>query len=295
MRAPSSIAPSQPAPVVRLGLIGDNIRDSRSPDLHRLAGRLCGLDVRYELIVPQESGQPFDAVFDACQRDGLRGVNVTYPYKERVVSRLTSRNADVARVGSANTVVFEPDGPAGYNTDYLGFIAAYRVRFGDRPPGRVALVGAGGVGRAIAFALVGLGASELRIFDTDQARADRLAAALSALIAGESVQTGGDIGALLRGADGVVNCTPIGMTGKPGSAVPPHLLGRRGWAFDAVYTPVETQFLAAAANAGLDTLTGYELFFHQGVSAFELFTGRLPPLEALRRELGSPPQHKEMS
>ena len=251
MRAPPSIAPSEP--VVRLGLIGDNIRDSRSPELHRLAGRLCNLDVRYELIVPPERGQPFDAVFDACQRHGLRGVNVTYPYKERVVARLASRNADVARVGSANTGVFEPAGPAGYNTDYLGFIAAYRVRFGDRLPGRVALVGAGGVGRAIAFALVGLGASELRIFDTDQERADRLVAALSPVASSETLHTGGDMEALLRGVDAVVNCTPIGMTGKPGSAVPALFLGYRGWAFDAVNTQVETQFLAEAANAGLET------------------------------------------
>jgi shikimate dehydrogenase len=108
--------PARAAPV-RLGLIGDNIRDSRSPDLHRLAGQLCGLDVEYELLIPRELGRSFDDVFETCRADGLDGVNITYPYKEQVIGRLALRNPDVARVGSANTVVFTPDGPVGHNTD----------------------------------------------------------------------------------------------------------------------------------------------------------------------------------
>lgn len=58
---------------VRLGLIGDNIKRSRSPDLHRLAGRLSGLDVSYDLFIPRDLGKDFDAVFDACRDSGLRG------------------------------------------------------------------------------------------------------------------------------------------------------------------------------------------------------------------------------
>jgi shikimate dehydrogenase len=280
---------------IRLGLIGDNIRDSRSPDLHRLAGRLCGLEVEYELLIPRELGRDFDEVFRRCRDDGLRGVNVTYPYKELVVSRLAIRSPDVGRVGTSNTVVFTPDGPVGHNTDYLGFIAAYRAHFGARPAGRVAIVGAGGVGRAIAFALAALGASELRLIDAEPARAVRLAGALGTLSPAPGVRAESDVAAVLRGADGVVNCTPIGMTGRPGSAIPAHLLGGQSWAFDAVYTPVETEFLRAAGAAGMDTLSGYELFFQQGIKAFELFTGRVPPLDALRQQLTERAPLKETS
>jgi shikimate dehydrogenase len=295
MRTPSSIAPSRPAPVVRLGLIGDNIRTSRSPDLHRLAGQLCGLDVEYELFVPPKLGRSFDEVFDRCRADGLRGVNITYPYKEQVIGRLASRNPDVARVGSSNTVVFTPGGPAGHNTDYLGFIAAYRAHFGSRPAGRVAIVGAGGVGRAIAFALAALGASELRLIDAEGERAARLRLALGELSPAPAVQIDTEIAGVLRGADGVVNCTPVGMSGRPGSAIPVHLLGGHSWAFDAVYTPIETEFLRAARATGMDTLSGYELFFQQGIKAFELFTGRVPPRDALRQRLAGSAQHREAS
>jgi shikimate dehydrogenase len=95
-----------------------------------------------------------------------------------------------------------------------------------------------------------------------------------------------DIATAVIDADGVVNCTPVGMIGHPGSAVDASLLGGQRWAFDAVYTPVDTQFLGAARRAGLATISGYELFFHQGIQAFELFTGRMPPdLDDLRRQL----------
>jgi shikimate dehydrogenase len=282
-------------PAVRLGLIGDNIRDSRSPDLHRLAGELCGLDVEYELLIPREIGRSFDEIFDNCRAEGLGGVNITYPYKEQVIGRLSSRNPDVARVGSSNTVVFTPEGPVGYNTDYLGFIAAYRAHFGDLPAGRVAIVGAGGVGRAIAFAVTALGSSELRLIDTEGGRATKLAAALAEVSPAPAVRVETDIGAMLGGTDGVVNCTPLGMSGRPGSAIPANLLGGQSWAFDAVYTPIETEFLRAARAAGLDTLSGYELFFQQGIKAFELFTGRVPPLDALRQRLAGPAQHREAS
>jgi shikimate dehydrogenase len=282
-------APSPPpgGATIRLGLIGDNIAGSRSPDLHRLSGRATGLDVTYGLFVPAERQADFTTVFAQCRDGGMRGVNITYPYKERVAALVTIPDPEVARLGSINTVVFEAGGALGYNTDYVGFTAAYRAAFRSQPPGRVAIVGAGGVGRAIAFALAALKASELRLVDADQARARALADALQRLPRPPTrITIASDVADALGEANGVVNCTPVGMTGHPGSAIDAGLLRGRRWAFDAVYTPVDTQFLGDARRAGLATISGYELFFHQGIEAFELFTGRMPPdLTDLRRQL----------
>jgi shikimate dehydrogenase len=276
---------------VRLGLIGDNISRSRSPDLHRLAGRLCGLDVSYELFVPRDMGSDFDAVFDACRAGGVHGVNVTYPYKEAVVARVRIADKATARIGSVNTVVFEQGGARGYNTDHTGFIAAYRSTFGETPPGRVVLVGAGGVGKAVAFGLLGLGALEITVVDHDREKAKGLADAVAAASEGGMAATfTDDAREAVRHGDGIVNCTPLGMAGHPGSAVPIDLLGPQRWAFEAVYTPVDTPFKLAAQAAGLKVLSGYELFFHQGVDAFRIFTGRMPAdLADLRRLLGETP------
>ena len=70
-----------------------------------------------------------------AQAEGYRGLNITYPYKERVVARVTIPDERIRRLGACNTVVFERDGPRGYNTDWSGFAAAYVHVFGDRPPG----------------------------------------------------------------------------------------------------------------------------------------------------------------
>jgi shikimate dehydrogenase len=123
-------------PDLLLGLIGDNIAQSRAPLLHRLAGMQTGLAVRYDLLVPAELGRDFDAVFDGCVAAGYRGINVTYPYKERVTARVTVSDPLVRAMGAVNTVLFGTAGPHGFNTDHTGFIAAYRAARGDEAAGR---------------------------------------------------------------------------------------------------------------------------------------------------------------
>jgi len=284
-----SAAPISPAPAgartIRLGLIGDNIARSRAPDLHRIAGMLVGLDTTYDRLIPHELGSNFDTVFARCAASGYRGINVTYPYKEVAARKVSSSDALVRDVGAVNTVIFGPGGPEGYNTDLSGFMAAYRGAFGAREPGIVALIGAGGVGKAIAFGLIGLDARAIRVTDTDRARAISLAQALTAAAPRIDVTVAVDATEAALGADGIINCTPVGMVGHEGTPVPAEALEGGRWAFDAVYTPVETTFLQHAAAAGLHCLSGFELFFHQGVQAFKIFTGLDVPEPELRRRL----------
>ncbi len=270
---------------IRLGLIGDHIQRSRSPQLHRLAGELCGLDIRYDILIPAEMGMSFDDVFEQCRRNGYRGINVTYPYKEAVVSLLRVDDPRVAAIGACNTVLFEETGPFGFNTDYSGFATAYRATFPGRQPGIVAMAGAGGVGKAVGFALADLGAGALRLFDRDRSRAEALAHALTRADPTVEVSITEAIEQAVTSADGLVNCTPLGMIGQPGTAIPRRLLGPQRWAFDAVYTPVETEFLADVRRCGLEIMSGYELFFCQGLDAFRLFTGRSIDQPELRRML----------
>ena len=260
---------------VHLGLIGDNIRASRSPALHRHCGEMTGLDVSYDLFIPPALGRGFEDILASMPEEGIAGTNVTLPYKERAVPLVRIADPNVARIGAVNTVRFGPEGPEGFNTDYSGFAAAWRATWGDMGPGRAALIGGGGVGKAIAFALVTLGADQVIIIDIDHGKAEALARAVTE--AGDG-RTSGVVGSpsALRGADGVVNGTPLGMHGYPGSPLPEGQFPEGGWAFDAVYTPVETPFRTQALAAGASFLSGWELFFHQGVDAFEIFTGRRP-------------------
>jgi shikimate dehydrogenase len=256
-----------------LGLIGDNIARSQSPVLHVEAGRLCGMDVTYERIIPADLGLDFDAAFEHCRNAGFRGINVTYPYKEKVVRRVAVDDALVAQIGACNTVLFGTDIPKGHNTDHSGFVGGFRQSFEQARPGIVAMAGAGGVGKAIAFALERLGAEELRLFDTDRDRASALKRSIDAAKAAMRVVVCADVAEAATGAEGFVNCTPLGMVGHPGIAISGDLMETARWAFDAVYTPIDTRFLMEARARGVSIMSGYELFFHQGIDAFKLFTG----------------------
>jgi shikimate dehydrogenase len=132
---------------VRLGLIGDNIARSQAPRLHELVGGMLGIPVTYERLVPRDLGRDFEAVFETARARGFRGLNITYPYKERVVPLLSVPDPQVAALGAVNTVLFTASGPVGHNTDWSGFIVAYRHVLGEQAPGLVCMVGAGGVGK----------------------------------------------------------------------------------------------------------------------------------------------------
>ena len=276
---------------IKLGLIGVGIGRSRAPELHRLAGKLCGAAVTYDLIEPA-AGVPyaFDDALQACRAQGYRGVNVTYPFKEHAAAAVLAASEQVRRLGAVNTVRFD-DGaqPRGFNTDYTGFERAFASRFPERSPGVVAIVGAGGVGRAIAFALVDLHAAEIRLFDQDRAKSASVATALRDQT-DTRIAVCRNLEEASAGADGLVNATPLGMHQHPGTPIPKHLIGTQSWAFDAVYTPTDTRFLLDAADAGLVVLYGYELFFYQGVDAFEIFTGMRVDEARLREALRLPPR-----
>ncbi|CAM9914925.1 unnamed protein product [Chrysoparadoxa australica] len=272
-------------PDLKLGLIGDNIGRSRTPLLHRLVGRQNDMVVQYDRLIPKDMGADFDTVFAHCAVRGYRGINVTYPYKERAASKVTVDDPLVRAIGAVNTVLFEPDGPKGQNTDYTGFMAAYRGVRGDAAPGVCCLIGTGGVGRALAFALVALKAQEIRLVDRDMAKAETLAAELGALGQGVRVVAMRDAEQAAKGAEGLLNGTPVGMVGHDGTPLPKAAMAGAGWAFDAVYTPVDTQFLTDAAATGATILSGYELFFYQGVHAWAHFSGLPLDEPALRAAL----------
>lgn len=262
------------APDLRLGLIGDNIKASRSPILHRLAGRQHDMKVSYELLIPKELGLEFDALFAACAEGGpFRAINVTYPYKERAAKKVSIDDPLVKAMGAVNTVVFTEGGAKGFNTDYTGFVSAYQGVRGEAAPGAVCMIGTGGVGRAVAFGLIKLGATEIRLCDRDLPKADAVAAELREVKPGLIVSTFSKAEEAAAGADGIINCTPVGMVGYEGSPIEAAALQGASWCFDAVYTPVDTQFLGDCAAAGLSVISGYELFFYQGYHAWTHFTG----------------------
>jgi len=268
--------PTQP---YLLGLIGSPIMHSAAPAMHEAAAAALGVRAHYRLIdVAGADTAALRAMLEGVRRLGFSGVNVTFPYKETVVPLLDELSPGVAGIGAVNTVVVHDGKLTGHNTDSTGFARAFTSVVGDPGDTPIALIGAGGVGCAIAFALVTLGVKTLKIFDSDpvkaKALADRLGCALMAQICRNVAET-------LQEAGGVINATPIGMLPSRESPVPAELLHAGLFVADAVYYPLWTPLLQAARAAGCRTMTGRDLSVEQAVDAFRLFTGLTPPRESI--------------
>jgi shikimate dehydrogenase len=262
---------------LRAGLIGRGIEESRSPRMHEAEGTRLGIDYEYQLFDFDRLGLFDDELpylMSRLQAEGLAGVNVTHPFKERVIASLDRLSPDAEAIGAVNTVVFQLEGAVGYNTDCWGFAESFRR--GLRAPRleSVVLVGAGGAGMAVARALVDLGVWRLSIFDIEERRAERLAEMIGTATNNAAVAT--DLNAAIRSADGLVNATPVGMAKYPGMPIDPDWLRSGLWVADIVYFPAETALLRAATTAGCQTLPGAGMAIFQAVKAFELITGVEP-------------------
>lgn len=263
---------------IQLGLLGNGISRTRAKNLHEMLGELYNLDVNYRLMDLGDKPSPVSIAkeLERCRQQGFRGVNVTHPYKQDAFKVVTLKKDFPSGLTSVNTVLFEKDGLLADNTDYSGFHRAFLNQFShDYRPGKVLMFGAGGVGVAIAFALKKLVLSELVIHDLNVEMAKSLVVKLcekgvSARIAGP------DLVAEMQQADGLINATPVGMFQYPGNPFLMDGFGSQRWAFDAVYTPVDTEFMLCCRDAGIATLSGFRLFLYQGLNAFEHFTGVTP-------------------
>jgi shikimate dehydrogenase len=265
-----------PSPPLRFltGLIGAPIAHSASPAMHEQAAEALGVRCHYHLIEVAGAGrEQLRALLDGVRDLGFAGVNVTFPYKEAVIDLLDELSPGAAAIGAVNTVVVRNNRLIGHNTDTSGFARAVENLVSGSGHGAIAVIGAGGVGKAIGFALAGLSVSELRIFDTDRAKAEHLAALLRGH---QGIRITDNIEDALQGAVGVVNGTPVGMLPNRGSPVPETLLRRDLWVADAVYSPLWTPLLTAAKAKGAKVMTGRDLAIYQAADAFELFTGLKP-------------------
>ncbi|MCO7245939.1 shikimate dehydrogenase [Halomonas sp. Mc5H-6] len=259
--------------MIKLGLVGEGIAQSQSPDLHERLGASVGLPVRYDLVDSRGVMDfNFPSAIQTLRAEGYRGTNVTFPFKEKAAQLAEIRGEGVRRVGTANTLLFDKDGLRAENTDYTGFISAYRHSFGDQPAGDVLLIGAGGVGRAVACALGELAVSHIHILEHDVSRAESLSRDLNAMGINATCITSEKAQRKLPHWQGVVNCSPIGHINHPGCPIDTAGLGTQHWVFDAVYIPAHTELLNAAHQAGAKTLSGVDLFVFQGVDAFRFFT-----------------------
>lgn len=280
---------TDPRREVRVGLLGHGIAASRTPRMHMEEGRAQGLAYEYRLydMAGQDPEPEMGELLDRLEAEGLNGLNVTFPYKQRVIPHLDELSDAATAVGAVNTVVFRSGQRLGHNTDFWGFGESFSRGLPGAARGRVLLLGAGGAGGAVANALLDRGVSQLFLHDRAHDAAMRLASQLRDRFGADRAIIVADLTEAAGVVDGMVNATPMGMEKLPGMAIAADAIEPRHWVADIVYFPLETELLATARAKGCRVLSGSGMAVFQAVRAFELFTGIKADPERMRATFDS--------
>jgi shikimate dehydrogenase len=272
-----------------VGLIGHPLEHSVSPAFQQAAFDHHGLDVRYEKWETPEG--ELAARVERLREDSVLGANVTIPCKEKIIPFLDELSDTAARIGAVNTIVNRTGRLMGFNTDVEGFITSLRQDANYRLRNRkVVVLGAGGVARAVVFALLNEEVTSVTVFNRSVERARSLVRSF-ARSAGRiplaappwtELETSSEV----QDCDLLVNCTSLGMRYGATEAESPlgaDLIPKDALVYDLVYNPEETPFLREAKKAGAETLGGLSMLVHQGAASFELWTGKSAPVDIMLR------------
>ena len=270
-----------------VGIIGDPIKHSRSPQIHNAAITALGLDYVYVAfhVEPDNLG----AAIEGFKATNVVGINVTIPHKQNVISYLDEISREATLIGAVNTLIFKDGGIIGENTDAPGFLQAMQEEGLDVPQGGSAVIlGAGGSARAVVVALALAGIRTICIANRTVSRAVALATDLSDQTDASIYGIGLDDPKLSNAvgtSELIVNTASTSMDVSHPLLIDPEWLEPQSIVYDIVYTPPETRLLQAAAEKDCHTIGGLGMLVHQGAIAFEKWTGANPPVETMRQAL----------
>jgi shikimate dehydrogenase len=261
------------------GVIGWPVEASLSPRIHNAAYAATRLDWVY-VAFPVRPGAAAAAVH-GMRALGLQGLNVTMPHKQDVIPALDELAPEAARAGAVNTIVNDGDRLVGMNTDGAGFVRFLEQDAGVAPKGlRALILGAGGSARAVALALADAGADV-----TVAARRVEQADEIARRAPGDVRAVALDPATVAKEADLIVNATPVGRDDasvpiEPGSLEDRHLV------VDLVYHPETTPLVRSAREIGAKAFNGIGMLVHQAALSFEIWTGVVAPVDAMRAAVG---------
>lgn len=283
-------------PPIRLGVLGDPVAHSLSPDTQNAALRACEIDAQYARF--HIRANELRSALRFLRNLDFAGVNLTVPHKIAGFAQVDEADESASRAGSVNTIRVRDNKLIGSNTDGEGFLRAIRSEFSvDLRDLRVMIIGAGGgTGRAIAWQCALENCERLvlvnRTVEKANALAERLCpffmearvlgpvARLEAIAWEESA-----IRMQLADTDLIVNATSLGMNSSDPAPIPARLLAPHHMVFDCIYGASKTALLHAAEQSGARSANGISMLLHQGALSFSIWFDREPPIEAMRKVL----------
>lgn len=266
------------------GVMGWPVMHSRSPMMHNYWMEQQGLAGTYVplAIEPGKIGPALRAMHPL----GFAGCNLTIPHKQDAMEIVDEVDEVAKKIGAISCVVVRDDGSLfGTNNDWLGFLGNLKEFHPDwrADAGPVTVIGAGGGSRAVCYALLDQGVTEIRLVNRTRERAEKLAEEFGGPIAVHPWEERHDA---LDGVAMAVNVTSQGMQGETALDIQLDALPVDAIAADIIYIPLETPFLAAARARGNPTLNGVGMLLHQGPPAWKRWFGVEPQVTPdLRAEM----------
>jgi len=260
-----------------LGLVGNPVEHSISPQLHNTLSSLLGLDIVY---IPLAVGkEDLETVVKALKALDFIGFNVTIPYKRDIMKYLDENSKEAILMGAVNTVKKIDGRLYGYNTDAEGFLRSFKEEAGVGFKGKkVVLIGAGGVARAIAVKIASEDAEKISVVNRTVEKSVELAEVVNENIK-EIVQVYNFEDKTFRMAfeesDIIINTTSVGMYPKTRETPVKftECFNKNQIVYDVIYNPEKTKFLNDAEKRGAKIINGLGMLFYQGISAYEIWTG----------------------
>jgi len=267
------------------GLIGNPIKHSLSPLMHNAALSYLKIKAKYKLF--PLGNKELRAFFADFKKKNICGLNITIPYKEKVLQLVDGyQSAGVSAIGAANTISIDKNNRIKlFNTDYLGFIQHLKELKVN--PKKAAIIGAGGAARAVCFALGKKKAQEVDIYDIDKFRSLSLMERFNQIFPHTRFLAAESIEALkLNEKDILINASSIGMKEDDPLLVGPCLLHPGLFVYDLIYNPARTKLLKLAQEKNIAHSNGLGMLLYQGVEALNLWISpKKAPVEVMRRAL----------
>ncbi len=258
---------------VKFGLLGHRIAYSLSPLIHNTVFRLLNIDAEYVIVdIPED-------IFDEEVKNILkiyRGLNVTIPYKTRILRYVTHQDKVAEIVGAVNTLLIEDGRVVGYNTDVRGIVEAFRLRNVELQGKTVLVLGAGGAARAAVYAAHVMGASTIYVCNRTRERALELKTHFESHGIEVKIEDWDRRANLARICDVIINCTPVG-TQSWDSPLPENVFRKGQAVLDMVYRPRLTKLLSDAHRCGAVIVDGLVVLIFQALAADEIWL-RIPVL-----------------
>lgn len=247
------------------GLVGETLGHSLSPYIHQRIMELLGIDGAYKSMPIPVTALPH--LGEALKLLGIRGVNVTIPYKEKILSQLDEIDPAAQRIGAVNTLTLNNGRLTGYNTDYFGLIMLFQHHHLEIKGHTAVILGTGGVAKAAQAALLDSGIKQLYLVTRKKTSSIQLYDPRCVVI--DYQQLGA-----IKG-DYLMNATPLGMEPKLGvSPVSAEIINHFTTLVDLIYNPAETEFLRLAKANGKMAVGGMYMLIAQAVKAQELWQDR---------------------